>query len=194
VNGCVDTDRESVATAYHEAGHAAVTAWFGLRLERVELTPDHPVHAGCCREQVDDPHALSRALELGDERVIRPQIKILLAGRAAQQKGGFDHVPDCDRQDVETALKVASLLVGCASRAEQLLAESLVETQKLLDHPAVWAGVEALANELLLKGAVAGDEAHRILDRAGNGRPASPAWNASNTTPANLGLPTGASQ
>ncbi len=166
MNNLTHADRERIATAYHEAGHAAVAVWLGLRLERVELTPDHPVHSGCCREKVDDPQALSLAVELGDEGVIRPQIKILLAGREAQQKGGVDHVPDGDRQDVETALKVATLMVGCESKAEALLAQSLTETRRLLDLPAVWAGVEALAGELLLKGTVGGDEAHGILAAA----------------------------
>lgn len=162
-------ERERVATAYHEAGHAAVAVWFGLQLERVELTPDHPVHAGCCQEKVDDPDALSLAVELGEEAVIRPQIKILLAGRAAQQKGGYDHVPGSDHHDVETALRMAALMVGRGGEAEELLAQSLIETRRLLDSAAVWAGVEALADELLRQGRVEGDDAHRILAAASNG-------------------------
>lgn len=161
-------DREKVATAYHEAGHAAVAVWLGLQLERVELTPDHPIHAGCCREKVDDPYALSLAVELGEERVIRPQIQILLAGRAAQEKSGFDDLPGGDGHDLEMALRVAKLMVGCPAKAEELLDHSLVETRSLLDVTAVWAGVEALTDELLLKGIVEGDEAHRILAEARN--------------------------
>lgn len=161
------TDHEMMATAYHEAGHATVAVWLGLQLARVELTPNHPVHSGCCWEKVDDPHALCLAVELGDEKVIRPQIKILLAGRAAQQKGGFDDIPNGDSHDIETALKVARLMVGCAAKAEELLNELRIDTRKLLDMPKVWAGVEALASKLLLKGALVGDEAHRILAEAG---------------------------
>jgi hypothetical protein len=161
-----DTDRERVATAYHEAGHAAVAVMLGLQLERVELTPDHPVHAGRCLEKVDDPNALSLAVELGEEAVIRPQIMILLAGRAAQQKGEFDHVPGGDQHDLETALRIATLMVGPENDAESLLAELLIETRTLLDSPPVWAGVEALAGELLLKGSVEGNKAHRILGDA----------------------------
>ncbi len=161
-----DTDPDQIATAYHEAGHAAVAVWFGVQLERVELTPDHPVHAGCCWEKVDDPHALSLAVELGEEDVIRPQIKILLAGRAAQQKGGFDHVPGGDQYDRETALRIAALMVNCTSEAEKLIDQSLAETRKLLDTAAVWAGVEALAGELIRKGRVEGAEAQRVLAAA----------------------------
>jgi hypothetical protein len=166
VTAHTDADRERVATAYHEAGHAAVAVWFGLQLERVELTPDHPVHAGCCQEKVDDPHALSLALELGAEEVIRPQITILLAGRAAQQKGGVDHVPGADHHDLELARKMAALMAGCASEAEEVLDRSRVETRQLLDTPAVWAGVEALAGALLVEGRIEGDQAHRILAAA----------------------------
>jgi hypothetical protein len=161
-----DTDHERAATAYHEAGHAAVAVWFGLQLERVELTPDHPIHAGYCQERVDDPEALSLAIELGEEAVIRPQIQILLAGGVAQHKGGLGHVPGSDHHDLEVALKMATRMVGCASGAEALLEHSRAETRKLLDRAAVWAGVEALAGELLEKGRVVGDDAHRILASA----------------------------
>lgn len=166
VTNLTQADRDRIATAYHEAGHAAVAVWLGLRLERVELTPDHPVHAGCCREKVDDPHALSLAVELGEEDVIRPQIKILLAGRAAQQKGGFDDIPGGDYHDLETALRVAKLMVGCVSKAQEVLDQSLLETQRLLDSAAVWAGVEALVGELVVKGRIEGDDAHRIIAEA----------------------------
>jgi hypothetical protein len=166
MTGPTHTDRESRAIAYHEAGHAAVAVWCGLQLERVELTPNHPVHVGCCREKVDDPNALSLAVELGEEQVIRPQIKILLAGRAAQQKSGFDDVPGGDHYDLEMALRVAKLMVGCVSKAEELLEQSLIETRRLLDLAVVWAGVEALVAELLRKGSVGGDDAHRILAQA----------------------------
>ncbi len=159
-------DREMIATAYHEAGHATVAVWLGLQLARVELTPDHPVHSGCCWEKVDDPHALCIAVELGDEKVIRPQIKILLAGWAAQQKSGFDDVPGGDSYDLEIALKVAMLMVGCTSKAEELLDQLRNDTRRLLDVPAVWAGVEALANELIREGTVWGERAHRILNEA----------------------------
>jgi hypothetical protein len=115
---------------------------------------------------VDDPRALSLAVELGEEDVIRPQIRILLAGRAAQQKSGFDAVPGGDEHDLETARKVAAFMVGCPVKAEEVLDQALVETRQLLDLAAVWAGVEALAGELLRKGSVEGDEAHRILAEA----------------------------
>jgi hypothetical protein len=163
------TDREMIATAYHEAGHATVAVWLGLQLARVELTPNHPVHMGCCWEKVDDPHGLCLAVELGDEKVIRPQIKVLLAGRVAQQKGGFDDLPG-DSHDLETALKVATLMVGCVSKAEELLDELRIDTLRLLDVPKVWAGVEALASKLLLKGTLVGDEAHCILAEVGTVR------------------------
>ena len=163
-------DHETIATAYHEAGHAAVAVWLGLQLARVELTPNHPVHSGCCWEKVDDPHALCLAVELGDGEVIGPQIKILLAGRVAQQKGGFDDVPDSDHHDLETALKVATLMVGSVSEAEKLLDELRIDTRKLLDVPRVWAGVQAIVCELLREGTVEGERAHRILAEAGRGR------------------------
>lgn len=167
VTAHTDTSHEIVAAAYHEAGHAAAAVWFGLQLERVELTPDHPVHAGYCQEKVDDPDALSLAIELGEEDVIRPQIQILLAGGMAQQKGGFGHVPGSDHHDLEVALKMATRMVRCASGAAVLLDHLRAEARALLDRAVVWAGVEALAHELLKKGRVWGDEAHRIL--AGGG-------------------------
>jgi hypothetical protein len=159
-------DREKFAAAYHEAGHAGVAVLLGLRLERVELTPDHPVHLGCCLERVDDLPALGRAVERGDENVILPQLKVLLAGRAAQQKSGFDDVPNGDQHDLETARRVATNMIGCPSKAEELLDALQDHTRGLLDVPGVWAGVEALARELLRAGNVEGDAAHRILNEA----------------------------
>lgn len=159
-------DRLMVATAYHEAGHATVATWLGLKLDRVELTPDDPLHTGCCWEKVDDPHALRRAIESGDEDVIVPQIKVLLAGGSAQRKGGYDDVDGGDEIDLCTAASVARLLVGCPSEAQRLRRRLLVETRQLLDLPAVWAGVQALARELLRKGVLDGNEAHGILGQA----------------------------
>jgi hypothetical protein len=164
------TEREMRATAYHEAGHATIAVWFGLQLASVELTPDHPIHSGFCLEKVDDPYAMSLAVELGDEEVILPQIKILLAGRAAQLKGGFDDVNGGDSHDIETALKVATRMVGCPCKAEELLDCLRTDTRKLLDVPVVWAGVETLASNLLRMGTIIGEECHRILTEVGIGR------------------------
>ena len=57
-------------------------------------------------------------------------------------------------------------MVGCPVKAEELLAQSLIETRRLLDEAALWTGVEALVGELVVKGSVEGDEAHRILAEA----------------------------
>jgi hypothetical protein len=156
-------DSETIAAAYHEAGHAGVAVHLGLKLEQVGLTPDHPVHFGYCLEQVDDPHSLSRAVEKGDEEILLPQIRVLLAGREAQRKSGFDCVPGGDGQDLETARRVAATMVGCKVKAEELITTLRADTRRMLDAPAVWAGVEALVSQLLQDGTVEGEKAHRIL-------------------------------
>jgi hypothetical protein len=161
-------ERECRAIAFHEAGHAALADWCGRQLERVELTPDHPGQVGCCFEKVEDPHALSRAVELGEEDVIRPQIQIQLAGRAAQQKSGYEGLPGGDRRDSQVALRLAIRMVGCVLKAEQVLEQARVETRRILDLAVVWAGVEALVAELLRTGSVEGGRAHRILAEARN--------------------------
>lgn len=41
--------RSTLATAYHEAGHAVVSLHLGRGVVCVELTPGHGEHVGLCR-------------------------------------------------------------------------------------------------------------------------------------------------
>lgn len=144
------------ATAYHEAGHAAVALALGRLVQRVSALPDRD-RLGWC-EFKKGPYRPS-------EDWVEREVLIALAGMAAEAR----HTGTYAREEAGRDLRFArSLLVQRAgeSRAERLERRLLAKTESLLADDGVWAAVEAIVGELLKHGAIGGRAAKHLYDHA----------------------------
>jgi len=160
-------ERLRQATAYHEAGHAAVAVYYEnvtqQSLKSVALTLDDDERLGFCERAFEDPEDLRMRIETGDEDLVKAEIMITFAGDLAEEKAGFpDTVFAGETSDrIEIADLVARLV---CKDPDAKIAALCYQTRKLLNKPKLWAAVERLAAELLRFSVVDGDRAYELLD------------------------------
>jgi hypothetical protein len=136
------------STAYHEAGHAVASFFFGVGVRSIELTPDGPERLGCCRgfrrksfEGIDAPSA-------DDTRMNRDAIISLAGGEAeAVHRGWRDHIGA--GSDYHTVTSVVQSVYGDGDTARKYLSYIEARTRDLIALPHVWRAVEAIAAALL---------------------------------------------
>jgi hypothetical protein len=146
-----NVDPESRATAYHEAGHVAVGFHFGLPIGAVSIVPTE--HSAGHFDWMDAP--------MDPEK----QACCLLAGVFAESRV-TDEYEDYDitaMGGVEDFATVHGLARGMADEeeAEELMKQWRTQTIEVLNE--VWPGVIALADELLTRKCLTGEQAQRVL-------------------------------
>jgi len=162
----------TLATAYHEAGHAVVGHVFGHRLKKITIVPSKSEnYVGCVffgkRPSVKgidrDPSPKIRLA--AEERIL-----VSLAGLCAQRL--FNPLT-CRSLHGQEDFKEVLLYVGHLIReneTELFLKWMQVRTENhLRDH---WKAVEVLAEELIRRREISGEEAERIIQDA----PFKPMW------------------
>ena len=152
------------ATAYHEAGHAVVALWEGARrprrvtIVRQDDTLGRVTHvAWGVRFRPDVELTLSRA------RQLQAGIDSLLAGVVADRRGtGRRHNWAGASSDFQQAVDLASYLNNGSSR--QITLYLAWREQCVRDAvEARWSEVERVAQALLSRHALKGDEVRRIV-------------------------------
>lgn len=126
--------RSSVATAYHEAGHAVARVALGYAVRRVALTPELSDRLGVCEGYRSRAASADLGWGFWPARRLRAEIVIRLAGDEGQRLylGRRDHVGAsldyADAADMAFALaggdagKAQAALRRCERRAEALIA------------------------------------------------------------------------
>jgi hypothetical protein len=134
------------ATAYHEAGHAAMALLLGRVVHRVSILPKHS-WAGLCEFRKGQARPSDDWLE--------NEILIALAGPVAESflTGRFDEAGAA--RDLRVARKL--MLARTSERSLPRYERRMVgKVESLLRDEPLWKAVELLANELLTHGTISG--------------------------------------
>jgi ATP-dependent Zn protease len=137
---------DRTATAYHEAGHAAVALLLGRVVHRVSIEPKL-MWAGMCEFRKGQARPSDDWLE--------NEILIALAGPVAESfvTGRFDEAGAARDLRVARKLMLARTSERSLPRYERRM---LGKTESLLRDEPIWKAVELLAAELLKQGTISG--------------------------------------
>jgi hypothetical protein len=175
------------ATAFHEAGHAAVAFRFGKYLRERGLLIDtaNPGdgHAHIRREFLVPAHEVKDKLPAtfwcAQERRLRSECMEFLAGYAAEFRAmrvrGFPLIASAD---VHQAIGLIRHFRRCdESRAKLELQFYVLDVRSLIWRRAIWSAISTLAGELLRArdGKITADEAEAVLKCSGL-RPVRPTY------------------
>jgi ATP-dependent Zn protease len=162
----------TVATAYHEAGHAVADHLFHHRIKRVTIIPNKKEnYQGCVQAKQASVKGIDCEVSPRLERAARGRIISALAGICAQR---LFNPRTCrsyhPRQDYQQAISLAEHLLTGPKEMEPFLDWMMARTENLLRNN--WKAVELLAEELIRRLELSGKEAHEIIRSA----PFEPKW------------------
>lgn len=169
------TQRNSLslkATAYHEAGHAVADHFLNHRIKRVTIVPSKTEnYVGCAFAKMGSVKGIDSEVTARLERTAYRRIVAALAGICAQR---LFNPRTCRNyhgsEDYKQAISLAGHILTGENEMEPFLKWMEVRTENLLRNK--WKAVELLAEELLRRREIKGDEAHEIIMAA----PFEPKW------------------
>lgn len=179
---------ELKATAHHEAGHAVIDIHIGLPVKHVDITREGGDLGGCQGCDPDqsiiieaasllkaraegrpvDPAKITPATRDWIDKMIRSQMAGPLAEmqfRGRPLQGAEVFAVGDDRENMKT---LASVRWSDDERANRLR-DVGVEVTNLIREPAIWRAIEAVANALLGRGILQGDEVNALYHTAMRG-------------------------
>ena len=146
------------ATAYHEAGHAAVAVALGRPVHRVSVLPNQQLLGKC---------EFRKGVQRPSDDWIETEILISLAGMVAEAR----HTGVYDREAASRDLRYARklMLYRASERSlERFERRMLSKTENVLNDDGVWRAVELMAAELMKLGVISGRAAAHFF-RMANG-------------------------
>lgn len=169
--------------AYHEAGHAAMTCFFGnySHLSFIDMQGDSYSSAFVRHERLSGPGFIAIMASRADplaQSIARYEsaksIMLYLAGPCAENKFGprepdwFDQYMDLacyliEGSDFSHALAAAAALYGNTHKADQWVRRISTWTDEAMDDERLWLVVETLAQRLLQTDRLEGQEAIEIM-------------------------------
>ncbi len=168
------SERNLAATAYHEAGHAAAAWLLGIKLRKVTITPEGDALGYVARCGIAFPKRVREALESGGSEREKAWAQYIaerhaiycIAGIEAQKRFNPHSVRHYHaKADREAALE--GLVRLAASNTILLYWRILkIRANNLLKNRGTWKAVKALADELMKRKTLSGDEAFEIMRNA----------------------------
>jgi hypothetical protein len=153
------------ATAYHEAGHAVVTFWLGLRLRSLTIVPDLTQGStGSCHHSSLGLRGVDYSPS--DKNRLRAErgIIVALAGMEAQRRFRPRSVRHYHAwHDYRNAVDLASYFFGDADVLTQFMKFMVARTQHLLGESGVWDCVRTVADALLKQPTMIGHEVEALI-------------------------------
>ncbi|QDU25146.1 ATP-dependent zinc metalloprotease FtsH [Anatilimnocola aggregata] len=147
----------SLATAYHEAGHAVIALALGRLVQRVSILPNQ-LRLGACElkkgkaKQTHDP--------------VETEILIFLGGVAAEARFTGTYAWGGAQQDLRYVRSLTTQRAGSQKQIERLERRMLDKVEHLLDDPAVWLATKLIADELLRSTTISGRAAKHLFEQA----------------------------
>ncbi|MCE9603474.1 MAG: cell division protein FtsH [Planctomycetia bacterium] len=145
------------ATAYHEAGHAALALALGRPVQRVSILPNQ-LRLGLCEFKKGSFRPSHDAIET--------EILILLGGLAAEARQMGDYAWGGASADLRAVRGLTEMRAGSARQVARLERRMLDKAEHLLDQPGVWDAVTRIAEELLKTTVISGRAAKHLFDLA----------------------------
>jgi ATP-dependent Zn protease len=147
-------------TAYHEAGHAVMAQLCGQQLTEVEIVGDEE-HTGSVRSlRFVDEEGSSRDPAIPTAPVER-RLLCTVAGMVAENLVTGHRELDESCEDLDAAVQLAMKVVGDCERVIPYLEVVREHTEDLLRRN--WDAVEALADALVERRRMSGEEVRRLL-------------------------------
>ena len=152
----MDAPAHDPATAFHEAGHAAIALALERPVHRVSVLPSRD-RLGQCE--------FGKGVARPSEDSLEREILIALAGMAAEAR----HTGKYGFAEADRDLRYVRRLVlqrTTPRQAERYERRMLAKVEYLLADEGHWKAVEAIAAELLKLGVISGRAARHLFDRA----------------------------
>ena len=147
-------------TAYHEAGHAVMAQLCGRRLTEVEIVGDED-HSGSVQSlRFADEHGSVHDPALPTAPIER-RLLCTAAGMVAENLATGRQEWDESCEDLDAAVHLAMKVVGDCERVVPYLEIVREHTEELLRGQ--WRAVEALADALVERRRMSGEEVRRLL-------------------------------
>ena len=148
---------ELIATAYHEAGHAAMALALRRPVERVSIQPNQ-LRLGYCelRKGVHGP--------LKDS--VETEILILLGGLGAEARHTGVYEWDAASQDMRSVRALMAMRPGSPRQVKRMEQRLLDKAEHELDQPGVWTAIERIAAELLRNTTMSGRAVRHMFEQA----------------------------
>ncbi len=148
--------------AFHEAGHALVAMRVGLRLRSVCIKPEDG--HGCCRDTLPTRTLTGDIMNDADWSWAHQKALILLGGQAAERVYYLDdcNLTLCSQNDEAVLAELCCDIFGSLGpNSCRWLNELRNETDRIV--AAHWKGICSLAELLLSRHHLSGDEAERAI-------------------------------
>ena len=144
------------ATAYHEAGHAAVALTLGRPVHRVSVLPNQQLLGKC---------EFRKGVQRPSDDWIETEILISLAGMVAEARHTGLYDREAAGRDLRYARKL--MLYRASERSlERYERRMLSKTENVLNDDGVWRAVELMAAELMKLGVISGRAAAHFFKMA----------------------------
>jgi hypothetical protein len=150
-------DAVSLATAYHEAGHAVIALALGRNVQRVSILPNQ-LRLGQCELKKGRARAAHDPVEV--------DILILLGGVAAEACYTGDYAWGGAQQDLRAVRTKTMQRANGEKQVARLERRLLDKVEHLLADPAIWRATELIAAELLRCTTISGRAARHLFDQA----------------------------
>ena len=158
----LDDDRYTLATAYHEAGHAVIALSFGCAIEKVTIVPGRSwigqYRLGFCELQKSG--SANRKNGLDDE------IVILFAGMVAESHFTGRYCEAGAAEDLNSIRQLICCRVGSEKQHQRLQRRLFSLTEHLLNDEGTALAIELVAKELMQKQTISGRAVRHFYQQA----------------------------
>lgn len=145
-----------VATAFHEAGHAAMALALDRPVHKVSVLPNLD-YLGQCR--------FGKGVFRPSEDWVEREILISLAGMAAEARHTGRYCRDGATRDLRYSRKLA-LQRATERQLDRYERRMIAKVENLLADDALWRAVEAIAAALMDHGTISGRAARHLYEHA----------------------------
>jgi len=158
----VSGDRERLATAYHEAGHAVMAIALGRNIQKATITPaqmsPHAKRLGAVKIQKGRSKSTNDALE--------DEVLILFAGMVAESQVTGEYCEHGAASDLRAVSRILETRARTEKQFEKLHRRLLEKTEHLLSDDVHRKAIQWVAESLIEKESISGRLVKHFLNQA----------------------------
>lgn len=144
--------KETVATAYHEAGHAVMAMSVGRSIQKVTIAPGKLQFGGSRLGTCE----IKKGRSKGSKDQLEDDVLVLLAGMVSESRFTGAYCPAGASQDLREVSARLCTRAASQRQHETLLKRMLSKTEHILNDEANIEAIRAITKELLDKTTISG--------------------------------------